>query len=234
MSDEFTIDRERVDRLVANADHHSVTEDLLLGTEGYGPGFYLYDQPAIAALEADEQPHAALFNDMKGVGIGSKRDTVTPDGAGSTLFLVTDRRLLVLVGQETGDRTFSVPFDAITDASYTTGIMKHRVVVQTTSDPYHLWIDASFDESDLQWVVQRLRTAVDDTTDASAAAGGSASPNVAAESDGGTATDDGGAAGGGDAADPLDKLERLKELNEQGVVSDAEFEEKKAELLDQI
>ncbi|WP_324618199.1 PH domain-containing protein [Haloterrigena salifodinae] len=34
--------------------------------------------------------------------------------------------------------------------------------------------------------------------------------------------------------DPLDKLERLRDLMEDGVVSEEEFNEKKAELLDQI
>jgi hypothetical protein len=35
-------------------------------------------------------------------------------------------------------------------------------------------------------------------------------------------------------ADPTDTLERLNELHEQGAITEAEFEEKKKELLDRI
>ncbi|WP_227132922.1 SHOCT domain-containing protein [Halorubellus salinus] len=277
---------DRAERLVASARTETVTTRLLVGGDEYTGEFFLYGDPPITRLEDGEQPHATLFNDMKGVGIGSKRDTVTPDGGARSVFVVTDERLLLLVGKQDGDWERAVPLADVTGAAYHTGFMKHRVVVDTIDSRYHLWVDASYEERDLAATVELLTAAVDrategdpartgapgtatprsDTstgTDATADAGdrsdagtiGGAGAVDADESDAGTVEADGSGSGsadgdgsgsGGpdgdgsesngsaDGPDPLDQLERLKELHDQDVLTDEEFERKKADLLDQI
>lgn len=216
----------RARRLAASASTDTVTERLLLGGNEYSGEMYLYDAAPIDRLDDTEQPHATLFNDRKGVGVGSKRDTVTPNAGGKSVFVVTDRRLLLLVGKPEGDWSQSVPLEEVTGAEYSTGIMKHRVMVSTPSTQYHLWINADYDESTLDAVASLLE-----------AGGLSTGAAAASESATGVATDGATAGGGGSDGgddDPLETLERLKELNEQGVVSDEEFAEKKSDLLDQI
>ncbi|MBZ6494602.1 SHOCT domain-containing protein [Haloterrigena longa] len=121
--------------------------------------------------------------------------------------------------------------------------MKHRLVIRTDDTTYHCWIDSSYEESALAAATDALRRYRDrarspgDSIDARAESPASRSPM---SSDGGENGDSGGdaapsAAGGTDSADdPLETIERLAELNEQGVISDEEFEEKKRDLLDQL
>jgi len=267
---------DRVERLVAGAKTDTVTESLLVGGDEYTGESFLYGDAPVERLAEGERPHATLFNDMKGVGIGSKRDTVTPDGAARSVFVVTDERVLVLVGKQDGDWERSVPLADVTGAGYHTGLMKHRIVVDTVDSRYHLWVDASYEERDLDATVALLEAA-GERADSDAAAGtsrpgrsgasegapgaGGSAPDASGIGDGGvdrTADDDGWSADGGTVgsatpsgtrdpdetagdesgdsggSDPLDKLERLKELHDRGVVTDAEFEAKKADLLDQL
>lgn len=289
---------ERARRLVDAAETGTVTESLLVGGDEYTGEFFLYGDAPIRRLAEGEQPHATLFNDMKGVGVGSKRDTVTPEGSARSVFVVTDERVLLLVGQQDGDWSRSIPLADVTGAAYHTGFMKHRVVVDTRDARYHLWVDASYDERDLEATVALLDaggeqqsadatgapttdspgSAVNDAApstgtddgrrigdgrgEASVTANGSpgsASGSEADTAEGGSSaggagrsgTGTGGGTGGGEAessgaesgagdggdgggGDPLETLERLKELHEKDVLTDEEFEAKKADLLDQI
>ncbi len=241
MTDDST---NRARQLAAGASTETVTEELLLGGDEYTGEYLLYDDPPIAHLEPDEQPHVILFNDLKGIGIDSKRNTVTPDGSASSVFIVTDQRLLLLVGQQDGDWQRTISLDAVTGGEYHTGLMKHRVVVDTQEHSYHLWIDASYDERDLAATAEILESAAERSVAASTDTG--ATPSAVSDGIGGTA-DRAGPTGTDTAAgsetsaddttaddDPLETLERLKELHDDGVLTDEEFQEKKSDLLDQI
>ncbi len=220
---------DRARRLAESASTDTVTERLLLGGDEYAGEQYLYDAAPIERLRDHEQPQATLFNDMKGVGIDSKRNTVAPDGSGKSVFVVTGERLLALVGQRDDDWERSVPLEDVTAVDYSTGIMKHRIVVEADTT-YHLWVDASYDESTLEAVVNLLSAGGEDGAVADADGADSAATSYAVGDGEGDPVE-------GDSSsteDPLETLERLKELHDAGVVSDAEFEEKKAELLDQI
>lgn len=226
---------QRARQLVASACTETVTEQLLIGGNEYTGEFILYDQPPIAHLEPDEQPHAILFNDLKGVGIDSKRNTVTPDGRARSVFIVTDRRLLLLVGQQDGDWVRSVSLDTVTGGAYHTGLMKHRVVVYTHEQSYHLWADAFYEERELASVVELFESAAE-TGDRPAVTGATDSGPEETP----TAVGDGAGISSGTTAettagnDPLQTLERLKQLHDNGVLTDDEFQTKKSELLAQI
>lgn len=76
---------------------------------------YLRDAPAIDYLAADEVPAFALTNRKRGVETDSDgdREQITPGSGYRTVCLVTDRRLLVVVGDGSaasagGDRRFDV------------------------------------------------------------------------------------------------------------------------------
>lgn len=292
MADRYD-DAERARRLAERAGHDSVTEAVLLGTGRFSNEFYLYGKPAVAHLDDGELPQFAFFNQMKGVGVGGKRETRTPDEGGVTVMLLTDRRVLALLGRRDGDERLTVPYDVVTGADYSTGLMKHRIAVDTVDTTYHLWVDSGYEESALRAAAEFLRDRADggratDLGTDPAAVSGDGGDDPAAGSDpargtgpgpdrtpgadrprsgsdptrprtgsdpgtsrggsdptpsrgdgdqpssggGGEPARTGGGTDGGD--DPLEKLERLEELKQKGVVTEEEFEEKKAELLDQI
>lgn len=237
------IDETQVLAMVDAADHDSVTAELLAGGDRYSQ-LYLYDDPVVSYLESHEQPHYTFFSEMKGVGIDTKRNTVTPDSSGLAVITITDRRLFIIVGKEVGDEFFEVAYGDITGVEYSHGLMKHRLVVRTDDTTYHCWIDSSYSESALVAATDALRTYRDQAT-SQARSPGSSSP---IPSDGGadsnsSETADTSASNGTEQSvshdagaddDPLEMLERLSELNDAGVISDEEFEEKKRDLLDQI
>lgn len=242
---------ERARRFVDAAKTDTVTEKLLVGGDEYTGEFFLYGDPPIERLQGGERPQSILFNDMKGVGIGSKRDTVTPDGGARSLFVVTNDRVLLLVGQQDGDWVRSIPFADVTGVDYNTGFMKHRMIVDTSDSQYHLWIDASYEEAALEATAALIE-----------AGGGGPSTDAHGSATTGTQVGDGsgdvstvpddvprsnttvggsdgagierGSGGDSDEDDPLETLERLKELHDKGVLTDREFEAKKSDVLDQI
>ncbi|EMA01421.1 hypothetical protein C437_17031 [Haloarcula vallismortis ATCC 29715] len=87
--------------------------DILTST---GPGGlfstgYLHDEPALAAVDDDETPRFALTSRKHGVEIGTSKsgETVRPGRNYRMVGVVTDRRLILLVGTDDGDRRFAVP-----------------------------------------------------------------------------------------------------------------------------
>ena len=87
--------------------------DVLTGT---GPGGllssgYLHDGPALAAVDDDETPQFVLTSRKHGVEIGppDAGETVQPGRNYRMIGVVTDKRLLLLVGDADGDTRFAVP-----------------------------------------------------------------------------------------------------------------------------
>lgn len=228
----------RAERVASASEHDPVTESLLLGTGRFSRTFYLHEDPVVAYLDEDERVFYAFYNEMKGVEVGEDRDPVTPDNNGLTVVLVTDRRVLVLVGREDGDREYSLHYDTVTDATFASGDLHDRLVVETTEATYHCWINTRFDERNLEGAVTSIREQMADPhqlidrlgTDR--AAGTDESEESPVASDGGTETS---SSGDDDAdGDPLERIQRLHELKEAGAITDVEFERKKADLLDQV
>ncbi|MDS0283026.1 hypothetical protein [Haloarcula onubensis] len=92
-----------------------------------GGGFlstgYLADDPAIALVEDDETMQYVLTNRKRGVTVESADETsqVRPDSNHRTVVVVTDRRLLVLVGRDDGDEQHSIDLSEVTGAASTAG-----------------------------------------------------------------------------------------------------------------
>lgn len=147
---------------------------------------------------------------------------VEGDGSGTSLFgndrsrksgtkgfvraAFTDRRVVVKVPQWLGSDERSIPYQNITSADLDTGLVKKRISLQTAGQTYHIEVDQPGKEE--------CREALRHVRERSAAA----NQTVA----------------GGSAPDPTEQLQRLKELHDDGVVTDDEFEEKKQNLLDEL
>jgi hypothetical protein len=213
----------------------------LLGNGGYNNNARLFDGPVIGALDADEKPHLMLYHGRKGIEVVEREQSVTPDAGGVTVVTVTDRRTLVLVGRRSGDRQLSLRHDDVDAGEYSTGILKHRLTLEANGLTYRMWINSGYDEKDLQTALDLVREFAAER-EAETPVGGPRTPGAAADggADAGTrpsdqsqtSVPDRGERGGVD--DPFEKLERLKRLHEGGALTDAEFEEKKTQLLDEI
>lgn len=124
--------------------------------------------------------------------------------------VITDRRVAIKVPQVLGNDERSVPYDSITSADLDTGLINKRITLQTPGQTYH--IEAQ--EPGKEEVREAVRFIREKRSEAN-------QPDVVTTNE-------------SSESDPLDQLEKLRELHEKGAVSDSEFENKKADLLDQI
>ncbi|WP_276250119.1 hypothetical protein [Haloarcula rara] len=143
MTDRATYDR--AETLAEIAPSETVTAPLLSGVEGRFCTPPLHEPP-VSYLEPAESPAFVLSNAKRGVGLGSKRNTVAPSRDHETVVLVTGRRTLCLVGQGSTDRVIEIPHESIADTSYRTGFRAHRLALTTPQNIYHCWVTRKTDE----------------------------------------------------------------------------------------
>lgn len=124
--------------------------------EGTGSGGllstgYFSDGPLVDQLRHKEQADYALQNLTKGLTVrvdGTERNIE----AGSnyrTAALVTDSRLLFVVGQADGDEVFSIPFSQINDVDVSTGILKDRITVHSEKGTYDMYVQKKSETQDI-------------------------------------------------------------------------------------
>lgn len=108
---------QEVQSLVEGAKHHSVDTEVLGKTSasGFVSHDYLNDGPLVDHLEKGEQPHYVfpLVNAAdSGVFVDNGEDLL-PGNKLRTIVAVTDQRILIVVGDKTGDRATSISYTAI-------------------------------------------------------------------------------------------------------------------------
>ncbi len=143
----------------------SVTTDLLADDERDFSDGRLSDEAPISYLDESESPAYILTNNKKGIGLGTKNNTVSPDSNRGTVTMITGRRTICLVGQEDGDETYSIPHDAVAWASYHTGFFSNRLELRTPAKGYHCWADRATSEQLLEDITGYIdeRTSSDPT-----------------------------------------------------------------------
>lgn len=167
-------------------------------------------------LDEDEQVHYLTRGstvDVEGSSAGTSLfgdDRSRKSGtAGYVRAAITDRRVVVKVPQWLGNDERSVPYETVTSVDLDTGLVNKRLSLQTPGQTYH--IEAHEPDKD------EVREAVRFVRERIASAG---RDRVVVE--------------GADEPDPTEQLKNLTELHEQGALTDAEFEAKKDDLLDEI
>lgn len=112
--------------------------DVLTGT---GPGGflssgYLHDGPARAAIEDDETPQFVVTSSKRGLEIGTQgsTETVRPGSKYRMIGVVTDRRLLLLVGEAGGDTRFAIPHAEIDQVEGDTALGHGRISFRRCGD----------------------------------------------------------------------------------------------------
>jgi len=106
------------------------------GQSGFLSRGYLADEPAIALVEDDETVQYAVTNRKRGVTVDADGSTydIGPDSRHRTVVVVTDRRLLVLVGREDGDERTSIAFDTVSRVETDSGRLTGRLTLARTDD----------------------------------------------------------------------------------------------------
>lgn len=112
--------------------------DVLTGT---GPGGflssgYLHDGPAQAAIDDDETAQFVVTSSKRGLEIVTSEatETVRPGGDYRMIGVVTDRRLLLLVGDADGDTRFAIPHAEIDQIDGDTALGHGRISFRRCGD----------------------------------------------------------------------------------------------------
>lgn len=119
----------------------------------------------------------------------------------------TDNRVAIKIPQVLGDDERSVPYHSITSVDLDTGLRNKRISLQTPGQTYHI---EAFDpdKDECREITRYIREKISEINQQETV--------VTQETD------------------PTEQLQNLKELHEQGAISDEQFEEKQEALLDKI
>jgi len=141
-------EQRHIDRALTLAEiapHDSVSVSTLAGEDGRFSATPPLNEPPVSYLEGTEAPAFILANTKRGIGLGSKRNTVTPANDRETLVIVTGRRTLCLVGRESADKVIEVPHKSVAAAEVNTGFRAHRLALRTPRNIYHCWLNRKTD-----------------------------------------------------------------------------------------
>ncbi|WP_277541774.1 hypothetical protein [Haloarcula laminariae] len=104
--------------------------------EGLRSGEYLADRPAIDAVAEDETVEYVMTNRERGIEIERETTTrVVPDSRYETVVVVTDRRVIALVGKLGGDRKLTLDIAEITDVATTADRREGRLTLDCADGP---------------------------------------------------------------------------------------------------
>lgn len=202
------VDDDDLQAVIINAAGDSVNRESLIFPIGSTDSVVSFN-----LLDDGEQPHYFLKGstiDVEGQGAGSEsiigwdRDR----RIGGSYTVITENRVLIIANHARGYDEHTIPYDTITNVNLNSGLTSTRLSIQTKSATYHCSVSKSkrkFGKGEVTDAVEYLRER----------------RNRVNEPD--TTSDD-----------PLDRIEKLKSLHEDGVLTDEEFEEKKESLLDEV
>lgn len=145
-----------------------------------------------------------------------KIDGEKKDGVTSVLTVVTDRRVLFKTGKVIGGSQTSIYFRDISSVEVSFGVVQKRLSLETDSKVFGIGV-GQIDKDEVQDMANFVRKKMREINRNN-------STPMANQATGNSESED----------DPLDKLERLGELRDSGVVTEEEFQEKKESILDQI
>jgi len=133
--------RETAERIADSSHHSSVKRPILDNTLGF-----LNSTPPVAILNSDESPQFVLFNRKEGVeGDFESAEEYRPSESRGTVLMITDERVVILIGEEDTDRAIAIPYGAIEDTSYNASLLgSHwlgfagvsRIGIETTNGEY--------------------------------------------------------------------------------------------------
>lgn len=121
---------------------------------------------------------------------------------------VTNKRIVIAIPQYLGDDERHIPYHSATSVDLDTGLVNRRVSIQTKGQTYHIQAQGP-SKDELREAMRFVREKIEEAN---------RPQQVQAES----------------SPDPTEQLKNLKELHQEGVLTDEEYKSKKQSLLDKI
>jgi hypothetical protein len=121
---------------------------------------------------------------------------------------ITSKRIVIAIPQVLGDDERHVPYHSATSVDLDTGLVNRRVSIQTKGQTYHIQAQGP-SKDELRDAMRFIREKIEDAN---------RPQQIQTESN----------------PDPTEQIKNLKELNEEGILTDEEYESKKQSLLDRI
>ena len=125
--------------------------------------------------------------------------------------IITDKRVAIKIPQVLGTDHRSVPYSSLTSTDLDTGLINKRLTLQTAGQTYHIEAQDP-NKEEVRRAIRFIRQQVEKANQ----------PDVVQQQP--TESE----------PDPLEQIEKLKDLHDAGAISDAEFQEKKQDLLDKV
>ena len=119
-----------VKEIVEDVESDTVTEKRLTKSGSTFTGKYPAEKPVLARLEMRETPEFILSSTQKGLEYddGARSEQIKPHPGYSAFAVITDDRLLYIVGQDDGDWTEEIAFRSITKVGW------HKSIVESYID----------------------------------------------------------------------------------------------------
>lgn len=155
-----------VKQLLDNARHESVTKKRLTKLKGGLTARYLYNKPLIDYLEDDEQPHfilAARSNTPEFSG-DNPPSWSGKTATGMPMYLITNKRMLIVVGSKPDDHVFEIPLTDLQIVDYSTGATKHRIDIKTEEYDIKIPIGNMYDADEIESVVEYIKNYQEDSS----------------------------------------------------------------------
>lgn len=171
-------------------------------------------QKVAALLDDDETVHYMWRGgtiDVEGSGAGQSifgNDRDRKSSFKGIFTAVTDKRIVIAIPQFLGDDERHIPYFSVTSVDLDTGLVNRRVSIQTKGQTYHVQAQGP-SKDELRDAMRFIREQVE---------AANRPQQVQATSE----------------PDPTDRLMKVKELHDQGLLTDDEFEEKRRALVDEI
>jgi len=125
-----------VEQLVKEAIDDTVTEERLSEKSGRLVK-RLEDQPIIDYLQEDEQPHFMFNGPSTGFELdGEYSGQISPGDPHNAWLVVTDRRLLGLVGQDDGDEVMPIDYEDVDDVELEQSFGKFTLTINAAGTSY--------------------------------------------------------------------------------------------------
>lgn len=121
----------------------------------------------------------------------------------------SNKRVVVHVPQLLGDDERSIPYSNITSVDLDTGLVNKRISLQTPGQTYHIEAHEP-DKEEVRNTTKFIRNKINKNKEQNVVVKGNTEP------------------------DPTEQIKKIKELHDQGVLTDEEFEQKKQSLLDKL
>ncbi len=164
-------------------------------------------KPIDDKLSPGEKVHY-LFTGGSGLEIDGEKD----DRVGSTRTAITDQRILIKVSKTWGMGYQTIRYNNINGVTLNEGVLSVALVINTTGNRYKVYLteagagSAQVGHEAVEFIRKKVRHINQESSE---------SENE-------------------NSQDPIEKLGQLKELMDEGVITEEEFNNKKKELLDEI